>query len=162
MLKAKVLKSNESGFTLIELLVVIGIIVVLFALGTINLGISSSTATISSITNSLIADIKNQQILSMTGDAGDQSTQQSHGIYFQSSSYIIFSGASYDPSNTSNFSLSTDPVTLSNTFPSNQIVFAKGNGDLVGFTDGDNTITITEGDASNTLSINRFGAVSIN
>jgi len=161
MFQTKKHLTNESGFTLIELLIVIGIIGILFALGTINLGKAHSSASINSVTNTLLADLRNQQILSMTGNKGGASTEQPHGVYIQSSSYVLFSGPVYSGSDPYNFTLNIDPVTLSTTFPSNQVVFNEGDGSVSGFSSSNNTITISVDGSSNTITINQYGATSV-
>ena len=91
---------SQSGFTLVELLVVIVIIAVLFALSTINLGQARISTSLTSTTNTLLADIKNQQLLAMVGEQGSTSSQQPHGLYFQNNDYVLFADSSYNSSDT--------------------------------------------------------------
>ena len=158
------LKTNaQSGFTLVELLVVLTIILILFGLTTINLGQSVSTTNTATTVDSLLADLRNQQLLSMVGGNGSSGTQQPHGIVVQATKYTLFSSAVYSSSDSSNFDVSTGPsVTLSTTLPSSQVVFNKGDGSVAGFTAGSNTITVTTAGTSHTITINRFGATTVN
>ena len=153
--------SSESGFTLTELLVVVGLIAVLFVLSTINLGKAQTSVSVTTVTNTLLADLKNQQLLAMVGDDGSTSSQQEHGVYIQSNSYTLFADSSYNPSDSNNFNVSAGNNSLTTTFPSNQVVFNKGDGSVDGFSTGHNTITISGSGTTKIITINRFGATSV-
>jgi prepilin-type N-terminal cleavage/methylation domain-containing protein len=161
MFQTKPSKTHESGFTIIELLVVLAIIALLFALSTINLGQAQVTASVSSVTDTLLADLKNQQILAMSGGEGSTSSQQPHGIYIQSNEYTLFDDASYNGSDPSNYTVDVNSITLSTTFLSNQVVFDTGDGAVASFTSGDNTITVSGNGESHTITINRVGAITV-
>jgi prepilin-type N-terminal cleavage/methylation domain-containing protein len=154
--------SKQSGFTLIELLVVLVIIAILFGLTSVNLGHAQSSASLASVTNTLLADIKNQQILAMSGEQGSTTHQQPHGIYLQPDSYTLFADESYNGSDTNNFTVTISPDTLATTFPGNQLLFEVGDGAVSGFSSGNNTITITDQGGSEMITINRYGATSVN
>lgn len=153
--------AKESGFTLVELLIVITIIAILFVLSTINLGQAQTAASLSSVTNTLLTDLKNQQLLAMVGEEGSTSAQQPHGIYLQSSSYTLFADTAYSGSDTNNFTVSISPDTLTTTFPANQVVFDTGDGAVNNFTSGNNTITVAGNGSSQTVTVNRFGALAV-
>lgn len=154
-------RKQESGFTLVELLVVIIIITILFALSTVNLGQAQTTASLQSITNTLLADIKNQQLLAMVGEEGSTSSQQPHGIYIEAHSYVLFADASYTSSDSNNFTVQTGSDTVTTTFPGSQVVFTTGEGGVASFSAGNNTITIAGNGSSQTITINRFGATAV-
>jgi prepilin-type N-terminal cleavage/methylation domain-containing protein len=162
MQPTKIKLARESGFTIIELLVVLMIIAVLFTLSTINLGQAQVTASLSSTTNTLLADLRSQQILAMSGDIGSTSTNQPQGVYITSNNYTLFAGNSYSGGDPNNFSVSTNSITLSTTFASNQVVFNKGDGSVTGFSSGNNSITLSSNGESKIITINRFGATSVN
>jgi general secretion pathway protein G len=153
--------SRQQGFTLVELLVVIVIIALLFALSTINLGHAQSSASVSSDTNTLLADLKAQQLLAMSGDMGSNNTQQPHGIYFQSNSYTLFADSTYNSSDTNNYTVNISPDTLATTFTNHEVVFEVGDGAISGFTNGDNTITLNGTGQTQTITLDRFGATSV-
>lgn len=158
----RLVSNDQSGFTLIELLVVLAISAVLFGLATINLGKANQTATISSVSSNLISDIKNQQILAMIGDKGSSSTAQPQGIYIQSDYYVLFAGSVYDSTDPNNFKTETNDVNLSTTFDSSSLIFNKGDGSLKNFSPTSNTITLSENSDTKVITLNRFGAISIN
>lgn len=153
---------NESGFTLVEFLVVIAISVILFSLMTLSLGKTQETSTVASATDTLMSDIKNQQILAMTGDKGSQTSQQPQGIHIQSNLYVLYAGSSFNSGDTNNFTVSVNPSTLSTTFPGSDLLFNKGDGSVSSFSSGSNTITITRYSTSKTITVNRFGAMTVN
>jgi prepilin-type N-terminal cleavage/methylation domain-containing protein len=160
MLKHTEKLPDESGFTLIELLVVIVIMALLFVLSTINLGHAQSGASVTSETDTLLADLKSQQLLAMSGEIGSTTSQQPHGIYFQSSSYTLFADSTYSTSDSDNFSINVAPNTITTTFPSNQVLFEVGDGAISGYNASDDTITISGTGKSQTITLNRFGATS--
>lgn len=144
-------------------MLVVFIIALLFAFSVVNLGRPQQAANISTSVDMLLADIKTQQILSMSGNVGTTSTAQPHGIYLQSNQFILFSGSSYSSSATDDFT-ETLPSTirLTTTIPSAQLLFIKGTGEVQGFTAGSNTITLTSATMTRTLTISRFGAAAVN
>lgn len=153
------------GFTLIELLIVIGLFSILSTFVVINLIRPQTKASVDSSLNTLVADLKQEQIKSMAGDSEGLDSAQTFGIYFGGTSYTIFRGSSYFPSDTSNFEVKLDTnLTLSSTFPGSQVVFNRRSGEVNGFVNGSNTVTITntaDGEAK-TISINQLGVISGN
>lgn len=161
MLHHKVRLTNESGFTLIEILVVVGISAVLFVLGSINLGNTQSTTSVTSAMDTLLANIKSQQLLAMSGDEGSQSSQQPHGVYLQNTSYTLFAGSTYNSSDTNNFTVNIAPDTITTTFPNSTLLFEVGDGAIPDFNSSDDTITITGVAKTQTITLDRFGATSV-
>jgi prepilin-type N-terminal cleavage/methylation domain-containing protein len=155
-------RTAASGFTAVEMLVVLVIISVLFALTTINLGQAQTSTNMVSVTNKMLADLKSQQLLAMVGGDGGTTSQQPQGIYVQSGGYTLFAGSSYNGSDPNNFTVDVGPFTLSTTLPSNQVVFETGDGAVTGFTSGSNTITIARSGSTQAITLNRFGAVTVN
>lgn len=154
---------KSSGFTLIELLVTVLITAILLGLISINLGRPQTTANVTTSIDSLLNDLKSQQLLAMSGDKGSQTNAQPHGIYFQSTQYVLFAGTSYSASDSYNYTVALPASTrLTTTFPSSQVVFNTGAGDVQGFTNGSNTITLTSGTLTRTITINRLGALVVN
>src|SRR5678815_1824171 len=102
-MQLRTLSANQRGFTLIELLVVIGIITVLFGLASVNLVRPQNIASVQGATDTLVADIKNQQLLSMTGEDGQTATIQPHGIYMTGTKYSLFAGSAYSAADSNNF-----------------------------------------------------------
>ena len=145
------------------MMLVVLIIALLFAFSVVNLGHPQQAANISTTVDMLLADIKTQQILAMSGNTGTTSAAQPHGLYLQTSQFVLFSGSSYSSSATDNFTESLpSTIQLTTTIPSAQLIFVKGTGEVQGFTAGSNTITLTGPALTRTLTISRFGAVTVN
>jgi prepilin-type N-terminal cleavage/methylation domain-containing protein len=153
--------TSQSGFTIVELLVVIAIVTLLFVLSTLNLGHSESDTSVTSTVDTMLADIKSQQLLSMAGDAGSQTTQQPHGIYLQSTSYTLFAGSTYSASDANNYTVSIAPNKIITTFPSSTLSFEFGDGAIPSYSASTDTITVTGVGKTQTITLDRFGATSV-
>ncbi len=147
------------GFTLIELLVVIGIFSTLIGISSISLMSAQRRSYLNAAVDVFTADLRSQQLRAMVGEEDGAGYAVDYGVHFETSSYTQFRG-SYG---TSNFVFdlpgSTNVVT---TFPSSQIVFVKGSGEIVGFSEGLNTITFqdTNDSSQKIVTINRYGVVT--
>lgn len=154
---------SESGLTLIELLLVIGILSILFAIGIVSL---TNIRVISGNSNAsvvLISDLKTQQIKAMTGDTEGRGVPDNYGVKILSNRYVLFHGLSYNPSDTSNFSVPVDSgYLLSTTFPNSTIIFASESGQLVGFVANQNTIILTSTPSGQvkTIQFNAYGTIT--
>ena len=159
------LSPDVRGFTIIELLVVMGLIAILFGMSTINLIRPQNVASLNGASDTLVADIKSQQLLSMSGDPGTTATSQPHGLYIEGDQYTVFAANTYSAAESSNFVIKLDTgLALSTTFPSSQLIFSKVSGEVSGFTAGSNTITLTNTASSDSrvITVNRFGALAVN
>lgn len=157
---------SEKGFTLVELIIVLGITFIIFGFITINMVNFQQKTSVNTTIDTLISEIKNQQTKAMTG-AGTNGSGNSYGIYYQADRYVLFSGSSYSSGDPSNFTVMLDSNnSFTNiTFPSNTIVFLQRSGELNGFINGSNTITLknSEGLNDKTVTLNKYGViVSIN
>jgi prepilin-type N-terminal cleavage/methylation domain-containing protein len=158
-------RRRQAGFTLVELLVVMGLFGVLLTMTTIALIRPQATASISSTVNGLVADLKAQQLRAMAGDSETATSAQPHGIYIQNNQYRLFKGSAYSGADADNFAVAAaDNVGLSTTFTSTQVVFSKGTGEVGSFNGSANTITVTNSISgqTNVITINRYGAITVN
>lgn len=155
-------KTEQSGFTLIELLVVIVIIGVLFGLSTINLGQANVTASLNSTASKLMASLKSQQILAMSGGTSGSGQAQAQGIHFGVDKYTLFSGTSYSASDPDNLTVNVSGDTsLTSTLPGDTILFSKASGEFSGYSASSNTITINNADDTKTITINQLGVAKL-
>jgi prepilin-type N-terminal cleavage/methylation domain-containing protein len=156
---------SQAGFTLVELLVVMGLFAILAGMTTVSLIGPQAAAPVSASVNEIVADLKNQQLKAMMGDSGSATAAQPHGVYIQTNQYTLFKGATYSAADADNIVIpAKDGVSLGANFPSSQVVFSKGSGELTSFTDGSNSISVESsisGDVTQII-INRLGAVTIN
>ena len=156
---------QKRGFTLIELLVVIAIASIMTSLSVLALSNSQHTAYEQSSLEILLSDLKLQQMKSMSGDTGLTSTaHEPFGIYFQTKAYTLFRGANYNPVDPTNFTVEIEKaLTFSSvTIPGSELLFEKGSGEIAGFTEGQNTIVITNEVTGQqiTVTLNRYGVVN--
>ena len=155
--------NSERGFTLVELGIVFAIIAFLLGFVTLNLGSVQKVTSINSVIDTLVSDMKSQQTKAMAG-AGSSGAGESYGIYFQSDRYILFTGITYSSTNSSNFTvmLGGGIEFVNSTFPDNSLVFLRQSGELNGFTDGMNTISIQniQGLNKKTITVNRYGVIT--
>lgn len=153
----------KRGFTLIETIVVMGIVFLLLALVAPNFLNFNSKTTINTAVDTFITDLKNQQIKAMTGDTEGRGIPDSYSIYIQPGSYTLFHGANYSQQDTSNFLVPIDSqYQISTTFPSNKIIFASGSGEIDGFVNNQNSVTIRETSTGSqkVIILNKYGTVT--
>ena len=142
-----------------------GLLALLGGLTVVNLIRPQTTAVLGGAVDALVTDIKNQQLKAMAGDGGSEVSAEPYGLYIQSNQYTLFKDTTYSAGNTENFTVQNiGGITLSTTFPSSQIIFAEGTGEVSGFSGSNNTLTITNpnGGESRTLTLNRYGAITVN
>ena len=157
-------QKNIAGFTFVELMVTIGIFALLASFITVNLIRTQQRPNLDATITSLVSDLKEQQIKSMGGDSEGQAVAQTYGVYFASGSYTLFRGSTFQPSDQSNFTVNPDSVQFSTSLPSSQLVFSRRSGEVTGFVNGSNTITIknTVTNDQKIITIHRYGAITIN
>lgn len=143
-----------------------GIFSILSALATVNLLKPQTQASIDSTVEVLIADIKQQQLKAMVGDSEGQASTEPQGIYFETEKYTFFRGHTFNLSDPNNFTVNLETsANISNiAFPSSQVVFLKRSGEVSGYIDGSNTLSIvnTQNGQQKTITINRYGSLTIN
>lgn len=156
-------RATSHGFTLVELTLVMALFALLSGFALMNVSRPQTDASLDASVQAIIADIKQQQLKAMTGESGNASSSQPHGIFFETNRYTLFQGAIYNSNDSNNFQIALRPnVRISaNTFPLATAVFAKRSGELPG---GPYTLTIVNdaGNESVTLTINRLGGVGRN
>jgi len=152
----KKLLSKQQGFTFVELAVVLSIMALLLTLSVVSLGGVQQQAYVGKSLEILLSDIKLQQTKAMNGATEENSTYR-YGIHFETNTYTLFQGDTYNPSDTKNFTVTLDgQLTFASvTFPNSEIVFEKGSGEIVGFSDGNNTVSFSDGSA--TITLNQIG-----
>lgn len=153
----------KRGVTLIEILVVIGILLTLIGMASISFLPFRSKSTLDTAITTLISDTKSQQIKAMAQDTEGRSTSDNYGVFFGNNSYILFHGTSFSPTDPSNFTITLeDDILIESTFPSSQLIFSIKNGEVVSFSQGQNSITLedTVEGSSKTVNVNRYGVIT--
>lgn len=161
----KVLKylisKKQEGVTFIETLLVLGIFSILVSIGGIGLLNNRQKATSNTALNVLVSDIKQQQAKAMFGEKGEGGRLA--GVFFATTSYTLFNGSSYSPSNPSNFTvnLSDDLEFQEILFPSSEVVFATSSGEFLDYGAGEDSIILRnkKSNEQKKIKINRFGTI---
>lgn len=157
---------SNQGLTLIELLLTMGIISVLMTISSLLLLNLIPRASLKAESEVFISQLKHQQLKAMTGAAraGDGADEPSlYGIYIQDHAYTLFSGQVYDPLSADNFEVIVEePISLSTSFPQQQIVFSAVSGEVQNFDANNNTITISDSQTNRDtiININQYGVIT--
>jgi prepilin-type N-terminal cleavage/methylation domain-containing protein len=156
--------SAQRGFTLIELMVVIGILGILIALVSVNLSKVQTGASVVSKTAEVAAEMRGQQGKAMAGDAENTGGSIAYGIHFDADKYVLFRGTVYNASETSNVVFTNESgVTFTNIlFPGGDLVFDKVSGEVVGYTAGQDAVTVVHTASSDqkTITVNKYGVIT--
>lgn len=148
----------KKGFTLIEIIISISIISILTVIAVNTLSGASDRKELEGIADSVVAELDQAKANSQAGKDGE-----SHGIKFNSDSYITFSGSSFDvdDSNNQTFNINSEKFDITEDISNvdNAVIFSKIYGEI-----GDTvTITIADLDDSNSIDviIGKLGEVSV-
>lgn len=148
--------------SLIEIIIVIGILTTLIGLASTSFVPVRNKASLETDITTLLTDLRSQQTSAMVGDTQGTGSNIDYGVHLETTSYTLFRGIIYSPSDPSNFKVNLDDGInmTSTTFADQKVVFTKGNGEIVGFTDGQNTVTLknTLNNEQKTIIINRYGS----
>lgn len=152
------------GFSLVEIGVVVTLISILFAFMWINLLGGKEKASQTSSIDVLVSDIRSEQLKAMTGATEGRVTNDAYGIHFNTTSYVLFHGLNYSSSDPSNRTtqLGDNEQFTSVLFANNNIVFASGSGEIVGFTQGSDSVTLRNlvGKTQKTIYFNKYGSIT--
>ncbi len=133
-------RPHNPGFTLPELLISMSIIMLIFAFSGINLLRIIPESGLTEISSSFMADAKSQQ-QSATMSESKSLSQVDYSIRIDETSYTLFKGSVYSPSDPSNYTVKyPDNITATTTFDSNQLTFSAITGELKNFADAKNQV----------------------
>jgi hypothetical protein len=100
----------------------------------------------------------------MNGSTEGRATADNYGVYFMSDRYILFHGASYSESESTNFTvnLPSDIQIQSTTLPSNTLLFSALSGEMLGYSESANSITLRliNTNQQSVITLNRYGVVT--
>ncbi|HSW89385.1 MAG TPA: type II secretion system protein [Patescibacteria group bacterium] len=154
---------RQRGFTLIELMITISVFLILLAFAAPNILRTRNSAVVNTSIDTVLADIKQQQLKSMVGDTGGSGNASSYGVYFGTTSYTLFKGSTYNSSDTTNVVVPLEgSVQFSNvTLLNSQVVFARGTGEISGFVTGQDSFSLSEpsGGRVTSATFNKYGVV---
>ena len=134
------------GFTYVELMMVLGIMGVLLSLSILSVGPLIAKTTLKAQAQVLLADIASMQLKSMRREQGGDDRTTPFGIYFEAGKYVLFQGATYNPTDQENFEvLLSDDVRFSSILlPSSSILFERGSGTVVGYAAATSSVIMTQ------------------
>ncbi|OGH18401.1 MAG: hypothetical protein A3G13_03340 [Candidatus Levybacteria bacterium RIFCSPLOWO2_12_FULL_37_7] len=155
-------EDKQKGLTLIEFLIAIGLVAIISSAIGIRLITFRQKSSIATTHAQIITDIKSQQVKSMVLDTEGE-IPNSYGVHFDVGSYVLFKGTTYTISDAANFvvKLGSDVSFQSILFPSQNIIFTKGSGEISDFVSGSDSFTLHDninGDKK-TIKLNVNGVV---
>ncbi len=152
------------GFTFVETLVVISIMLTLLSLATMSVLGSQRSANLTEAVDIFIADLRSQQSKAMMGKTNNGIVSPGYGVHIASNQYTLFSGISYTQSDPTNTVIQFKTPVYANFigFPGQSIVFLSGSGEIAGYTQGANTVSLSESNSSvtKTIYINAYGVIT--
>ena len=155
---------RKRGFVLIELIIVFGMLAILIGMATINVFGSGRKASLTATVDTLVADLRSQQTKAMTGTTDSSGLPPAYGLHFDANRYVLFRGASYSASLSSNAAVPLDTrVRFTNIqFTNGNVVFASRSGEFIGYVSPSDTVTINQLDSgeSKVVQLNRYGIIT--
>ncbi len=143
----------KNGFTLIEVLVTAAITGILLSFVYINVLQPQGATSLTSATNTLITDLRSQQLKSMTGE-NDGVNATPSGVAFGTTSYTLIPEGFV-------VSLPANTRFSSVAFPSQAISFATASGSVINYSATGNTVTLQWANtATKTITINKYGVIT--
>ncbi|MBI5127788.1 hypothetical protein HZA76_05050 [Candidatus Roizmanbacteria bacterium] len=138
-------------------------IAILTTFASFNIVRSRNVVSLETTVSSLINEVKNQQLLSMSGFTQGGVQNPYYGIYFEIDKYILFHTDSYQPGNPINFTINLDqdnqfnPINLTDS----QIIFSSSSGIIDNFDVNQNHVTLVNLNSGEqkTIYFNKFGVV---
>ncbi len=154
-----------TGFTVLELMLTLSILGVLFALTVVNLTNLIPKANTRAAAEVLVADLREQQMKAMSGYEAVSGGATDYGIYFETDKYTLFTGSSFVEGHQENYivplqaGLEFDTTNL----PLSRIVFQKGSGDVVNYSDTYHSIRIRNVvmPELRTITFNKLGVIDL-
>jgi len=155
----------KKGLTLIEVLVVIGILAILFSLGTVIFGSFTRKDQALVEARRIEAILNEAKIKTISGFSLGEGQNLNFGVYFQTDRYVLFPGLTYDPQDSRNqeFLLPVSLEIVPIFFPENSVVFEKVTGEVLGFNPDQNYLILDDkkSQEKKKISLNHLGRVKI-
>lgn len=157
------MKKIPSAFTVPELIVVLAMMGILLALTSMNLLSAYTSTSLGTSIDTLITDIKQQQLKSMLGDTQGLSSHDAYGIYFEPDRYILFQGANHQANPLSDYTVNLGPnLQFSNIMVLNsEIVFASVSGEIANYDPVYHYLTLKDINSgeTKTIQLNNLGVI---
>ena len=152
------MKKWTRGYTLTEMVITIGLIATFLGFITVSLASYQRSASLFSVSESLISDFRLQQMKALVGDTENRTSPDDYGIYFGTDSYTLFHGSSYNPADPGNTVIALDPQ-FQFTPSGRTVIFLRSTGEVSGYTAAQSSVTLQDGSSGTekTLTFNRLG-----
>lgn len=154
------------GFTMIEFLIALALFAGGLTLIFINVLSYKKSSELKSTIELLTTDIRSMQFKAMAGDTEGRTSTDNYGVYFGLTNYTLFNGLVYNPNQATNFvvNLPGGINFVNNFFVNSSLVFSKGSGEVIGWTQQASSIAISDSldGRIKTISVNRYGVVDDN
>ncbi|MBN1262896.1 MAG: prepilin-type N-terminal cleavage/methylation domain-containing protein [Candidatus Pacebacteria bacterium] len=156
---------KEAGLTLIEIIVVIGVLSVLFGLGTVVMSGFARQDRIEAEAKKITACLFQARVKTLAGYSYGQPTALNFGVHFESARYTLFGGIGFNPDNPLNqkFDLAPELAINDISLSSDDCVFEKITGQVRNFDPVNNYFILTDrrGNQKRKISINKLGVVTV-
>ena len=154
----------KHAFSFVEILMVIGIGLILLSFSSFSIIRARNAVSSDTTIDSLMNDIKLQQLQSMSGYDLSSVQTNNYGIYFETNRYTLFHTPTYQSNASTNFVINLDNGNTFSTInlPSSQIIFASSSGEITNYDLIKNSLIITNTNTneSKTLIFNRYGVLT--
>lgn len=137
-------RNTTCGATIIELLLVITIIGIFARIITLNLFQGQQRTSLVVARDSVISDVRKQQLRAMHGDTDVPETYLDFSVLFEAHRYILYPGIVYDELNPFNEVINLDSILEFNPIdlPSSIVTFARLSGDVRSFDPMHRSVTL--------------------
>jgi type II secretory pathway pseudopilin PulG len=157
--------SREKGLTLVETLIVVGLLSILFLLGTIAFSSLSRRNRLEVAAQKISSCLEEAKAKALAGYSQGQASSLNFGVYFESDSYTIFSGLVFDALDPLNqeFALTPGLAISEIGFASNSLIFEKITGQVRNFDPSQNYLVVSDQKTSQQekITINKLGIVTV-
>lgn len=155
---------KNQGFTLIEVIVILALFATIMALPMAFLWGFGRSDTVIAAAKQVISIIHEAQTNAVTGRSLDGAQPAQYGVHFESTYYVYFRGSSYNAADATNERTDLDPgLSFSSIqFPSQNIIFERPTGKVLGFNPSQNYVEITDTNTNITkrITISSLGAIT--
>lgn len=156
--------ATRRGYTLIEVLLTMSIFAVLIGFVSLTLSNMIPRASLHATGATVIADLRQQQLRAMSGEALGLAAVVPLGIKFEGNTYTFFQGESYVASlPASHFRVSVqEPLEINTTFVNNEVIFESGTGNIQDYTAANDQIIVqnSQTNQQQVITFNRYGIIT--